>query len=493
MEYEAVIGLETHVQLKTRSKMWCGCPNAFGAPPNTNVCPVCLGMPGVLPVANEEALRLTVLTGLLLHCAIPGHAKFDRKNYFYPDAPKNYQLTQYDQPSTKGGYLDFEFGGGLARVRLTRAHLEEDVGKLTHFDRHSGVDFNRAGVPLLEIVSEPDLTSADMAYEYLNALKEVLLQAGVSDCDMEKGMVRCDVNISVRPKGTKELGAKIEIKNMNSFSGVRRAAEYEIARQIEVVSKGGKLVQSTRRWDDAAGITEEMRTKEHAHDYRYFPEPDLMPCAPTEPWLAEVSARVIELPLARKQRLMADYQLPAGDAEVFKSNVALGNYFEAIAKQAKNPKTLANWIINNLRAKLAELNEQETAEQAALGVEPADLKLTGLADLKFKPDALLELVALVEVKTISSSAAQTVFAELFATGKAPAVIVQEKGLAQVSDTGALEKFCDDVIAANPGPAADFRSGKAAALNFLKGQVMKLSKGKANPAVVGEILERKLKA
>ncbi len=493
MEYEAVIGLETHVQLKTKSKMWCGCPNAFGAPPNTNVCPVCLGMPGVLPVANEEALRLTVLTGLLLNCGIPGHAKFDRKNYFYPDASKNYQLTQYDQPSTKGGYLDFEFGGGLARVRLTRAHLEEDVGKLTHFDRHSGVDFNRAGVPLLEIVSEPDLTSADMAYEYLNALKEVLQQAGVSDCDMEKGMVRCDVNISVRPKGTKELGAKIEIKNMNSFSGVRRAAEYEIARQIEVVSKGGRLVQSTRRWDDVAGITEEMRTKEHAHDYRYFPEPDLMPCAPTEPWLAEVSARVIELPLARKQRLMADYSLPAGDAEVFKSNVALGNYFEAIAKQAKNPKTLANWIINNLQAKLAELNEQETAEQAALGVEPADLKLTGLADLKFKPEALLELVALVEAKTISNSAAQTVFAELFATGKAPAAIVQEKGLAQVSDTGALEKFCDDVIAANPGPAGDFRSGKVAALNFLKGQVMKLSKGKANPAVVGEILERKLKA
>jgi aspartyl-tRNA(Asn)/glutamyl-tRNA(Gln) amidotransferase subunit B len=493
MEYEAVIGLETHVQLKTRSKMWCGCPNAFGAPPNTNVCPVCLGMPGVLPVANEEALRLTVLTGHLLHCEIPGHAKFDRKNYFYPDASKNYQLTQYDQPSTKGGYLDFEFGGGLARVRLTRAHLEEDVGKLTHFDRHSGVDFNRAGVPLLEIVSEPDLTGADMAYEYLNALKEVLQQAGVSDCDMEKGMVRCDVNISVRPKGTKELGAKIEIKNMNSFSGVRRAAEYEIARQIEVVSKGGKLVQSTRRWDDAAGITEEMRTKEHAHDYRYFPEPDLMPCAPTEPWLAEVSARVIELPLARKQRLMADYSLPAGDAEVFKSNVALGNYFEAIAKQAKNPKTLANWIINNLQAKLAELNEQETAEQAALGVEPADLKLTGLADLKFKPNALLELVALVEAKTISNSAAQTVFAELFATGKAPAAIVQEKGLAQVSDTGALEKFCDDVIAANPGPAADFRSGKAAALNFLKGQVMKLSKGKANPALVGELLEQKLRS
>ncbi len=492
MEYEAVIGLETHVQLKTKSKMWCACPNAFGSPPNTNVCPVCLGLPGVLPVANEEALRLTVLTGYLLHCEIPGFAKFDRKNYFYPDASKNYQLTQYDKPSTKGGYLDFEFGGGLSRVRLTRAHLEEDVGKLTHFDRHSGVDFNRAGVPLLEIVSEPDLTSADQAYDYLNALKEVLLQAGVSDCDMEKGMVRCDVNISVRPKGTATLGAKIEIKNMNSFSGVRRAAEYEIARQIEVVTKGGRLIQSTRRWDDVAGITEEMRTKEHAHDYRYFPEPDLMPFEPAEPWLAEISPRVIELPLARKQRLMADYQLPAGDAEVFKSNVALGTYFEAIAKQAKNPKALANWVINNLQAKLAEANEQEAAEQAGLGVEPADQKLTTLADLKFPPSALLELVALVENKTISNSAAQTVFAEMFATGTAPAAIVQAKGLAQVSDTGAIEKFCDDAIAANPGPVADYKGGKLAALNSLKGQVMKLSKGKANPALVGEILERKLK-
>ena len=291
MEYEAVIGLETHVQLKTKSKMWCGCPNAFGSDPNTNVCPVCLGMPGVLPVANDEALRLTALTGFLLNCEIPRFAKFDRKNYFYPDSAKNYQLTQYDKPSTANGYVEFEFQGGTARVRITRAHLEEDVGKNSHFDRLSGVDFNRAGVPLLEIVSEPDITSADMAYEYLNALKEILQQGGVSDCDMEKGMVRCDVNISVRPKGTQELGAKIEIKNMNSFSGVRRAAEYEIARQIGVVTKGGKLIQSTRRWDDVAGITEEMRTKEDAHDYRYFPEPDLMPFEPTDEWLAEVKSR----------------------------------------------------------------------------------------------------------------------------------------------------------------------------------------------------------
>jgi aspartyl-tRNA(Asn)/glutamyl-tRNA(Gln) amidotransferase subunit B len=492
MEYEAVIGLETHVQLKTKSKMWCGCANTFGSPPNTNVCPVCLGMPGVLPVANEEALRLTVLTGYLLNCEIPRFAKFDRKNYFYPDSAKNYQLTQYDKPSTANGYVDFEFQGGVARVRITRAHLEEDVGKSTHFDRTSGVDFNRAGVPLLEIVSEPDITSADMAYEYLNALKEILQQGAVSDCDMEKGMVRCDVNVSVRPKGAKELGAKIEIKNMNSFSGVRRALEYEIPRQIEVVSKGGKLTQSTRRWDDVAGITEEMRTKEDAHDYRYFPEPDLMPFEPTDAWLAEVKSRVVELPLARKQRFMRDFQLPAGDAEVFKANVELGNYFEQIARQAKNPKAVANWVINNLQAKLTEANEKAVSEQAAMGLEPANMTLLRLASLKFKPEQLLELVGLVEAKTISNSAAQQVFAEMFETGEAPAAIVQQKGLAQVSDTGAIEKICDEVIAANPGPAADFKSGKAAALNFLKGQVMKLSKGKANPAVAGEILERKLR-
>jgi aspartyl-tRNA(Asn)/glutamyl-tRNA(Gln) amidotransferase subunit B len=492
MEYEAVIGLETHVQLKTKSKMWCGCANQFGAEPNTNVCPVCLGLPGVLPVANEEALRLTVLTGYLLNCQIPRFAKFDRKNYFYPDVAKNYQVTQYDAPSTREGYVDFEFEGGLSRVRITRAHLEEDVGKNFHFERNSGVDFNRAGVPLLEIVSEPDLHSADQAYAYLNALKDILIYGGISDCDMEKGMVRCDVNVSVRPKGAKELGAKIEIKNMNSFSGVRKALEYEIPRQIEVVSRGGKLIQSTRRWDDVGGITEEMRTKEHAHDYRYFPEPDLMPFRPTDEWLGEVKSRVVELPLARKQRFMTSYQLPPQDAQAFVDDVPLGRYFEGIAGQSKNPKAVANWVINNLRARIAEANEREKAEQGAMGLEPADMTLTTLDTLKFKPEALLELVSLVENKAISTSAAQQVFNEMFDTGKAPAGIVQEKGLAQVSDTGAIEKFCDEVIAANPGPVADFKAGKAAALNFLKGQVMKLSKGKANPGVAGEILERKLK-
>jgi aspartyl-tRNA(Asn)/glutamyl-tRNA(Gln) amidotransferase subunit B len=474
MEYEAVIGLETHVQLKTKSKMWCGCANEFGAPPNTNVCPVCLGLPGVLPVPNEEALRLTALAGLLLQGDIPRFAKFDRKNYFYPDMPKNYQITQYDQPSTINGAVEFELDGAVSRVRLTRAHLEEDVGKNFHFDRFSGVDFNRAGVPLLEIVSEPDITSADMAYAYLNALKDILIYGGISDCDMEKGMVRCDVNVSIRPKGQQELGKKIEIKNMNSFSGARRALEYEIPRQIEVLQKGGRLVQETRRWDDVAGITESMRTKEMAHDYRYFPEPDLMPMAPTDAWLAEVRQRVVELPLARKRRFMNQYQLPAADAETFVNDVPLGSYYESIIAHTKSPKAVANWVINNLRAKLAETQ-------------------TTLADLKFPITAIAELVELVEGGKISGKIAQEVFAETFATGEPPAKVVASKGLLQVSDTGAIEKLCDEAIAANPKSVEDFRAGKNAALNFLKGQVMKLSKGKANPALAGEILEKKLKA
>ncbi len=495
MNYEAVIGLETHVQLKTKSKMWCGCANEFGAPPNTRVCPVCLGMPGALPVPNDEALRLTALTGLLLNCTIPRYAKFDRKSYFYPDMPKNYQITQYDKPSTINGFVEFEFNGGVARVRITRAHLEEDVGKNFHFERNSGIDFNRAGVPLMEIVSEPDLTCADMAYEYLNALKDILIYGGVSDCDMEKGMVRCDVNISVRPKGTKELGAKIEIKNMNSFSGVRKALEYEIPRQIEVVKNGGKLVQSTRRWDDVRGITEEMRTKEHAHDYRYFPDPDLMPFEPTDAWLATLKARMVELPLTRKQRFMREYLLPAPDAETFKNDVPLGNDFEQEIKsipdkvqgeqRTKKIKSVANWMINNLRAEIAKKKEKQPL------VEFRDQ----IGSVKpFPIGAIVELVDLIDNNTANiSTAQQVIFPLMFETGKSPAAIVQEKGLAQVSDTNAIEKFCDEVIIANPGPANDFKTGKAAALNFLKGQVMKLSKGKANPALVGEILERKLKA
>jgi aspartyl-tRNA(Asn)/glutamyl-tRNA(Gln) amidotransferase subunit B len=474
MDYEAVIGLETHAQLKTKSKMWCGCANQFGAPPNTQVCPVCLGMPGVLPVANEEAMELTVLAGLLLHCSIPSYAKFDRKNYFYPDMPKNYQITQYDKPSTLNGYVEFEFNGGISRVRITRAHIEEDVGKNFHFDRCSGVDFNRAGVPLLEIVSEPDITGADMAYEYLNALKEILIHGGVSDADMEKGMVRCDVNVSVRPRGSKELGKKIEIKNMNSFSGVRKALEYEIPRQIRVLEQGGQLTQETRRWDDAGGVTETMRSKEMAHDYRYFPEPDLMPFEPTADWLKKVAGRMVELPLAKKRRLMADYQLPACDAQTLVWDAPLGDYFEALARQSKNPKAIANWVINNLRARLSQTQ-------------------TTLDRLNFQPEYILQLVSLVDEGAISSSIAQQVFAEMFDSGQPPQAIVLKNGWAQVSDGAAIEALCDQAIAAHPGPAADYKAGKTAALNFLKGQVMKLSKGKANPNLAGEILERKLKA
>jgi len=494
MEYEAVIGLETHVQLKTRSKMWCGCANQYGSEPNTNVCPVCLGMPGVLPVPNDEALRLTVLTGYLLNCEIPRFAKFDRKSYFYPDAPKNYQLTQYDQPSTQNGFVEFEFAGagstnGLGRVRITRAHLEEDVGKLTHFDRNSGVDFNRAGVPLMEIVSEPDITGADMAYEYLNALKDILIYGNVSDCDMEKGMVRCDVNISVRPVGSKELGAKIEIKNMNSFSGVRRAAEYESARLSAAVKRGEKLIQSTRRWDDEAGITDEMRTKEHAHDYRYFPDPDLMPLAPTDAWLAEVKSCVVELPLARKQRFMRNYQLPPSDAEVFKNNTKLGDSFEEGIRafpegiqgeqRTKLIKLVANLLINSSRSKNVKQSESSASEPLNIATP-------------YPIGEVVNLAILIQNNTINISIAQQeMLPEIVRTGKLSTATVQAN--TQVSDTAAIEKFCDEAIAANPNPVTDYRAGKVAALNSLKGQVMKLSKGKANPALVGEILERKLKA
>ena len=468
MEYEAVIGLETHVQLKTHTKMWCGCANEYGSEPNTNVCPVCLGLPGALPVPNAEALRKTALTGFLLNCDVPSYAKWDRKNYFYPDNPKNYQLTQLDFPSTVSGYVEFEFGGEVGKVRINRAHLEEDVGKSFHFTDFSGVDFNRAGVPLLEIVTEPDISSPDMAYEYLNGLKSILEYGGVSDCDMEKGQVRCDVNISVRQKGDTELGEKVEIKNMNSFSGVRRAARYEIDRQMEVIESGGELVQETRRWDDDAGITDSMRTKEDAHDYRYFPDPDLMPHCPSEEWLAAVREEVVELPLARKRRFMTSFQLPESDAEVLVADARLGNYFEEVSEGVENPKLVANWVINNLRAKLVETG-------------------ISIADLKFSSTAIAELVGLVEGGQISSNMAQEIFADMFETGKDPKVIVEEKGLSQMSESGELEAFCRDAIEANPGPVDDFRKGKETALNFLKGQVMKASRGKANPQMVGDLL------
>ncbi|MGY8652433.1 MAG: Asp-tRNA(Asn)/Glu-tRNA(Gln) amidotransferase subunit GatB [Verrucomicrobiia bacterium] len=472
MEYEAVIGLEIHVQLKTKSKMWCSCANAFGAAPNTNVCPVCMGLPGTLPVANDEALRLTGLAGYLLNCDVPKFAKFDRKNYFYPDAPKNYQITQYDKPSTIDGFVEFEFEGGISRVGITRAHLEEDLGKNFHFDRDSGIDFNRAGVPLLEIVTEPEIRSPEQAQAFLNALKDIVIYGGVSDFDMEKGMARCDVNISVRPLGQEELNPRREIKNMNSFSGVRRALNYEIPHQIQQMESGETIRQGTVRWNDDAGITESMRSKEDAHDYRYFPEPDLMPFEPTDEWLAEVRARVVELPLARKRRFMADYELPEGDADVFVQNVPLGGYFETAAKSSKNRKAVANWVINNLRAKLVEAEME-------------------VGDAKIKPAAIGELVELVESKRITSRNAQEAFGIMFETGGTPEAIADEQGW-KPADAGEIESFCDEAIAANPGPADDVRKGKDAAVNRILGHVMKLSKGSADPGQTRVLLLKKLR-
>ena len=466
MEYEAIIGLEVHVQLKTVSKMFCGCATEFGASPNTQVCPVCLGYPGVLPVMNAEAIRKTILAGLMLNCEITRYSKWDRKNYFYPDMPKNYQISQYDLPLCKGGRL--------GKVGITRIHLEEDVAKSFHFATNSGVDFNRAGTPLMEIVSEPDMRSAQEAFDYMTALKEIMISGDVSDCDMEKGQLRCDANVSVRPVGQKEFGEKIEIKNMNSISGIKRALEYEIQRQTKALQVGEKLQQETRRWDDDAGKTSVMRTKEYAHDYRYFPEPDLMPVTLSDAMLAEIRQRLPELPDAKRLRFMKEYGLTEYDAGVLVADVALANYYEKAARGAKNPKGVANWVTSELLGKLSEAGKN-------------------ISDSPVAPENLGELVALIDSGQISGKMGKEVFAEMFGSGKAAGVIVKEKGLAQVSDTGAIEGFVDEAIAKNPKSVADFKAGNEGAINFLKGQVMRLSKGTANPQLVGEILARKLKA
>lgn len=480
--YTATIGLEVHVQLKTRTKMFCSCPVEYGAEPNTHVCPVCLGLPGALPVMNLEALHLTALAGLMLGCRIPDVCKFDRKNYFYPDMPKNYQISQYDRPFCLGGAVplhDLAYPKDAQKsiahpgkaIRLVRIHLEEDVAKSFHMENATGVDFNRAGTPLLEIVSEPDIASPEEAFAYLTVLQQVMIYGGISDADMEKGQLRCDVNVSVRKEGAQKRGTKIEIKNLNSISGVRRALAFEIPRQIAVLEAGGTLEQETRRWDDARGETLLMRTKESAHDYRYFPDPDLLPVH-TAPIVAAAAARKPELPWEKRDRYVRDYGLTPYDAAVLADDLALAHWFEQAAAGAPKPKAIANFVINDLLSALGAAGKS-------------------LAECPFPPTALRELVAITDSGRISSRQAKEVFAEMFATGKAPGAIVRERGMEQVSDTAALEALADHVIAAHPGPAADFRSGKAAALNFLKGQMMKLSQGKANPQLAGEILARKL--
>jgi aspartyl-tRNA(Asn)/glutamyl-tRNA(Gln) amidotransferase subunit B len=483
MNYLTTIGLEVHVQLKTRSKMFCACPVEFGAPPNTHTCPTCLGLPGALPVMNHEALRLTVLTGLMLGCDIAPISKFDRKNYFYPDLPKNYQITQYDLPLCENGAVPLHdlaypkdaqksIAASGKEVRLVRIHLEEDVAKSFHLASSTGIDFNRAGTPLMEIVSQPDINSPDEAFAFLTALKQILIYGGVSDADMEKGQLRCDCNISVRPEKQQELGAKVEIKNMNSISGVRRALTYEVQRQTQALERGEKLLQETCGWDDATSETFLMRTKEFAHDYRYFADPDLVPVK-TEALLDDVRARLPELPKAKRARFVQQYDVSPYDAGVLADDLALASYFETAAKDAAKPKHIANWILNDLQSALAREGR-------------------AIAGCPIPPPALNELVNLIDRGKISGKQAKEVFAEMFASGKTAAVIVEEKGIEQLSDTAAIEALCDQVIVGNPKPVADFKSGNLTSLNFLKGQVMKLSNGKANPVIAGDILERKLK-
>jgi aspartyl-tRNA(Asn)/glutamyl-tRNA(Gln) amidotransferase subunit B len=482
MSYLTTIGLEVHVQLKTRSKMFCGCSVEFSAPPNTHTCPTCLGLPGALPVMNHEALRLTVLTGLMLGCDIAPISKFDRKNYFYPDMPKNYQITQYDLPLCENGAVPLydlaypkdaqkSIAASNREVPLVRIHLEEDVAKSFHFESSTAIDFNRAGTPLMEIVSQPDINSPEEAFAFLTALKQILIYGGVSDADMEKGQLRCDCNISVRPEKQQELGAKIEIKNMNSISGVRRALTYEVQRQTQALEDGGTLEQETRGWDDATGKTFLMRTKEFAHDYRYFADPDLVPVK-TEALLDDVRARLPELPKAKRARFVQQYDVSAYDAGILANDLALASYFETAAKGARKPKHIANWILNELQSALA--REGRT-----------------IAGCPIPPAALDELVNLIDSGKISGKQAKEVFAEMFASGKTAAAIVEEKGIEQLSDTAAIEALCGQVIAANPKPVTDFKAGNPASLNFLKGQIMKLSNGKANPVIMGEILEREL--
>ena len=481
-DYVATIGLEVHVQLKTRSKMFCGCAVEYGSEPNIHVCPICLGLPGALPVMNLQALKLTALTGLILKCDIAPICKFDRKNYFYPDMPKNYQISQYDAPLCHEGEVplyDMAYPKDAQktiqnpnkRVRLVRIHLEEDVAKSFHFDSTTGIDFNRAGTPLMEIVSEPDIASPEEAFAYLASLKQALIYGGVSDADMEKGQLRCDCNVSVRKKEEAKFGTKIELKNLNSISGVRRALAYEIDRQIEVLDRGGTLQQETRRWDDDLGETCLMRTKESAHDYRYFPDPDLLPVK-TEAFMPEVRALVPELPWEKRERFVRKYGVSEYDAGVLADDLELSVYFEAAAKNAPKPKAIANYVLNDLLSALG-------AASKSIGACP------------IPPQQLNELVDLIDSGKISSKQGKDVFAEMFGTGKPPGLIVEEKGLKQESDLGAIEAFCSEVIGANPKSVEDYKAGKAAAINFLKGQVMKLSKGKANPNLVGATLVRLL--
>jgi aspartyl-tRNA(Asn)/glutamyl-tRNA(Gln) amidotransferase subunit B len=474
MKYEAVIGLEVHAQLQTKTKIFCGCETKFGEDANTRTCPVCIGMPGVLPVLNRKAVEYIVKTGLSTHGKVSPSSRFARKNYFYPDLPKGYQISQYELPIIEGGHVEIVIDGNVKRIGITRIHLEEDAGKNLHQSAGNAslVDLNRAGTPLMEIVSEPDIRTAEEASEYLKKLRSILRYIEVSDADMEKGNFRCDANVSIRPVGAKEFGTRAEIKNVNSFKFVQKAIEYEIKRQAQILDEGGRVIQETRLFDSNKGVTFSMRSKEEAHDYRYFPEPDLVPIKISVETIEEIRKSIPELPDAKRERFARDYGLPEYDADMLTQSRAMANYFEEATRLSNQPKTVSNWIMGELMRLLN-----------ADGKE--------IDDSPIKPDRLAGLIKMIDNGVISIKIAKTVFEEMYKNGKDAETVVQEQGLVQVSDTGAIETIIDEVIKANPGQHAEYKAGKDKLFGFFVGQVMKASKGKANPDVVNELLKKKL--
>jgi len=477
-KYEPVIGLEVHVQLLTATKIFCSCSTHFGDPPNSNVCPVCLGLPGALPVLNRKAVEFATLAAMALNCEVHETSIFARKNYFYPDLPKGYQISQYDKPLAEDGFIEIETASGKKKIGITRVHLEEDAGKSLHegfagANDTTAIDLNRSGVPLIEIVSEPDIATPEEAYEYLTRLKEIILYTGVSDCNMEEGSLRCDANISVRPRGEKKFGTKTEVKNVNSFRFIREALEYEIDRQIGVIESGGRITQETRLYNSVEGKTYGMRSKEQAHDYRYFPEPDLLPLVVDEKWRAEIRRTLPELPEARRKRMLTDYGITAQDAHVLTLTKELADQFESAAKAAKNPKRVANLVQSELMGRL---------KARGLSIEQSPISMKGLA----------EAADLVETGAISGKMLKDLFDLCFERGKDFPQVYEEEGRPEQSrDTSALEKIVDEVIAANPKQVDQYRAGKKTVIQFLVGQVIKLSKGQANPQLVNELVAKKL--
>jgi len=474
MKYEAVIGLEVHAQMLTDTKIFCGCSTKFGAEPNTQTCPVCIGMPGVLPVLNKKALEFAIRTGLATNCTISPYSRFARKNYFYPDLPKGYQISQYEHPICEHGHIEVVVEGNVKKIGITRIHMEEDAGKNIHEGggNYSFVDLNRTGVPLMEIVSEPDIRSPREAAEYMKKLRAILRYLGVCDGNMEQGSLRCDANVSVRPGGQKEYGTRAEIKNINSFKFVEKAIEYEIKRQIKIMENSGKVIQETRLWDANRGLTESMRSKEEAHDYRYFPEPDLVPITVKQSRIDEIRASLPELPDARRKRFVSDFGLPEHDADLLTSEKTVAEWFEESVKAGGQPKAVSNWIMGELMRMLNENN---------ISIENCPLK----------PEQLAGMLLLIDKGTISSKMAKNVFSEMFSTGKTAEVIVSEKGLLQISDESAIEKAVDEIIAKHQNEAERFKAGEEKLLGFFVGQVMKATKGKANPQMLNDLLKKKL--